>query len=60
MSRLKDTYQNEIVEAMTKKFGYKNKLEVFPSNIVAGMFGFKPEPFFEANETERETPKVQF
>ena len=39
---------------------YKNKLEVFPSNIVAGMFGFKPEPFFEANETERETPKVQF
>jgi large subunit ribosomal protein L5 len=28
VSRLKDTYQNEIVEAMTKKFGYKNKLEV--------------------------------
>ncbi|MBE5899008.1 MAG: 50S ribosomal protein L5 [Lachnospiraceae bacterium] len=28
MSRLKDTYQNEIVEAMTKKFGYKNKMEV--------------------------------
>ena len=28
MSRLKDAYQNEIVEAMTKKFGYKNKLEV--------------------------------
>jgi len=28
VSRLKDAYQNEIVEAMTKKFGYKNKLEV--------------------------------
>jgi len=28
VSRLKDTYQNEIVEAMTKKFGYKNKMEV--------------------------------
>ena len=28
MSRLKYTYQNEIVEAMTKKFGYKNKMEV--------------------------------
>lgn len=39
---------------------YKNKLEVFPSNIVAGMFSFKPEPFFEANEAERETPKVKF
>ena len=39
---------------------YKNKLEVFPSNIVAGMFSLKPEPFFEANEAERETPKVKF
>ena len=39
---------------------YKNKLEVFPSNIVAGMFGFKPEPFFEATETERENVKVKF
>lgn len=39
---------------------YKNKLEVFPSNIVAGMFGFKPEPFFEANEQERENVKVSF
>lgn len=28
MSRLKDTYQNEIVDAMIKKFGYKNKMEV--------------------------------
>ena len=39
---------------------YKNKLEVFPSNIIAGMFGFKPEPFFEATETERENVKVSF
>ncbi len=28
MSRLRETYQNEIVDAMIKKFGYKNKLEV--------------------------------
>ena len=28
MSRLKDQYQNEIVDALMKKFGYKNKLEV--------------------------------
>ncbi len=28
MSRLKDMYQNEIVDAMTKKFGYKNIMEV--------------------------------
>ena len=28
MSRLEDTYKNEIMDAMVKKFGYKNKLEV--------------------------------
>ena len=28
MSRLKDQYQNEIVDAMIKKFGYKNIMEV--------------------------------
>ena len=28
MSRLRDQYQNEIVEAMIKKFGYKNVMEV--------------------------------
>ena len=28
MSRLKETYQNEIVDAMIKKFGYKNKMQV--------------------------------
>ena len=39
---------------------YKNKLEVFPSNIVAGIFGFKPEAFFETDEASKETPKVQF
>lgn len=28
MTRLKETYQNEIVDAMTKKFGYKNVMQV--------------------------------
>lgn len=28
MSRLKDMYKNEIVDAMIKKFGYKNAMEV--------------------------------
>ena len=39
---------------------YKNKLEMFPSNIVASMFGFKPEAFFEATEEEKKTPEVKF
>jgi len=38
----------------------KNKVEMFPSNIIAGMFGFKAEPFFEADEASKEVPKVQF
>lgn len=39
---------------------YKNKLEMFPSNVIAGMFGFKSEPFFEAGEADKEAPKVKF
>lgn len=37
-----------------------NKVEMFPSNIVAKMFGFKKEQFFEANAAERENVKVKF
>lgn len=39
---------------------YRNKLEMFPSNIIAGVFGFKPEAFFEADETSKEVPTVKF
>ncbi len=39
---------------------YKNKLEMFPSNIVANMFNFRPEAFFEVDEASKEAPKVQF
>ena len=28
MSRLKEQYNNEIVDALTKKFGYKNPMQV--------------------------------
>jgi len=38
-----------------------NKVQMFPSNIIAGMFGFKQEEFFEIeDEAEREAPKVSF
>lgn len=39
---------------------YNNMIEMFPSNIIANMFGFKPEPFFEANEVDKEVPQVKF
>ena len=37
-----------------------NKIEMFPSNIVAGIFGFKKETFFEASSEERQNVKVKF
>ncbi len=40
---------------------YNNKIQVFPSNIIAGMFNFQNETFFEiADASEKEVPKVSF
>lgn len=40
---------------------YNNKREVFPNNVVAGMFGFSEAAMFEVgSEVEREAPKVSF
>jgi LemA protein len=40
---------------------YNNKIQMFPSNIIAGMFSFKEWEFFELeDESEREVPKVDF
>ena len=37
-----------------------NKIEMFPSNIVAGIFGFKKRQFFEAAAEERQNVQVKF
>lgn len=39
---------------------YNNKIEVVPSNIVASLFKFKKEAFFEANEEEKKNVQVKF
>jgi len=39
---------------------YMNKVQMFPSNIVASMFGFKEMKYFEIAEGEKEAPKVSF
>lgn len=39
---------------------YNNKVEMVPSNIVASIFNFKKEVFFEASSTEKENVKVEF
>jgi LemA protein len=39
---------------------YDNKREKFPSNIIAGLFGFKDREYFETAEADREPVKVSF
>ena len=39
---------------------YNNKVQMVPSNIVAGICGFKTATFFEATEEERKNVKVSF
>lgn len=47
-------YYNERV------LNYDNAIEMFPSNIVAGMFSFEEKPYFEAEVESREPVQVDF
>ena len=40
--------------------GLNNKVQMFPSNIVASIFGFEKAAMFEAADNERQNVKVQF
>ena len=37
---------------------FNNKVQMFPSNIIASIFGYKAKNMFKANENERENIKV--
>ena len=40
---------------------YDNALETIPTNVVAGLFNFRPREYFEVEEpAAREAPRVQF
>jgi LemA protein len=39
---------------------YNNACQTFPSSMMAKIFGFKEETYFEAPESEREVPEVEF
>ena len=58
--------QTEDKIAMSRQFyndivmQYNNKIEMVPSNIIASLFKFKQEKFFEAQDSEKENVKVQF
>lgn len=45
-------YYNAVVRNLN------DKVKMFPSNIVAKLFGYKTEKMFEANTSERENVKV--
>lgn len=52
ISSARENYNNAVLMC-------NNQYQVFPSNIVAGMFGFKSDEFFKVEEAaEREAPKV--
>ncbi len=39
---------------------YNTKIETVPSNIIAGMFHFEQEQYFQADEGSRQVPQVHF
>ena len=39
---------------------YNTMIRQFPKNIFAGMFGFEKKPYFEADESAKAAPKVEF
>ena len=39
---------------------YNVTVRQFPGNIVAAMFGFEAKPYFEADESAHQAPKVEF
>ncbi len=60
LSQTEDAIQNSrrYYNAVVRDFD--TKLQVFPTNILAGMFGFQPRQFFEAAATDREPVAVKF
>lgn len=40
--------------------GYNARIKTFPTNITAGIFGFEDFPYFEADESAKDAPEVNF
>ena len=54
----KISYARQFYNDVVRK--YNDKVQMVPSNIVAGICGFKQENFFEASEADKEVPTVSF
>lgn len=44
----------------TNVLDYNNKLQTFPTVLIAGMMGFQKEDFFQASEDEKKDVQVKF
>jgi len=60
LSQTEDSIQNSrrYYNAVVRDFN--TKIQSFPTNILAGMFGFQQRQFFEAAATDREPVAVKF
>lgn len=60
LARIEEALQNarRYYNAVIRDFN--TKVQQFPSNLVAGMFGFRNREFFEIPDADREVPKVKF
>jgi len=39
---------------------YRNKCQIFPSSVIAGIFGFEPREYFQVHPSVREVPDADF
>lgn len=61
LAQLEDSIQNARRYYNAVVRDYNTKIATFPSNLIAGMFGFHPRNFFElAEPTDRDVPAVKF
>ena len=54
----KISYSRQLYNSVVSN--YNVKLETFPSNLVAAIFGFKAADFFQTPEEDKSVPKVDF
>ena len=54
----KISYSRQLYNSVVSN--YNLKLQTFPSNIIAGLFGFKAADFLQTPEEEKAVPKVDF
>jgi LemA protein len=60
LSQIEDALQNarRYYNAVVRDLN--TRIQQFPSNIVAGMFGFRNREFFEIPDTDKAVPQVKF